>query len=138
MRILLALSVRGAPVSNSPIECLEFRDSARAERRPERSGARRVHDPIALTKPVDGASPSLARALSCGERLDGEIRFVRGHEGELVFTIAFADGRIASIARQGNAGESGVGALTETICLVFNHVKWIHPPSGAEFKDAWE
>ena len=61
---------------------------------------------------------------------------------DIVFTIAFHHGRVASqttyssdnVATSGRAGDA---PFMEEVRFVYQHINWRYEPDGIEFEDSW-
>ncbi|MCA9689813.1 MAG: type VI secretion system tube protein Hcp [Myxococcales bacterium] len=129
------------------IECIFFEDSVRTARDKSTGEAtgRRSYEPIRILKRIDRSSPLLAKALCNNEAVDGEFKFFRPNPAgdgttEHFFTIEILNGRINDIVRTSpNCIDpaSSTAPPLEEVSFVFETIRWIFVPTGAEHEDTW-
>ena len=129
------------------IECVYF-ESEVVTAREAGSGmatGRRQYKPIILRKRLDKATPLLAKGLTENQVAEGIFKFFRPNPSgdgttEQFFTIAFKQGRIASI-KQWNPDTIEPATSTwpsmEEIGFVFHTIKWTYTNGGIEHEDSW-
>ena len=101
--------------------------------------------PIRILKRIDRSSPLLAKALCNNEAVDGEFKFFRPNPAgdgttEHFFTIEILNGRINDIVRTSpNCIDpaSSTAPPLEEVSFVFETIRWIFVPTGAEHEDTW-
>lgn len=129
------------------IECLSFAHSV-ATAREASSGlasGRRQYAPLRITKRIDASSPLLYKALVESQRIDGEFRFFRPSpngdgQTQQFYTIAIADGRIASMQQSSDDAFSPAQANRppmEEVTFVFHTISWTYMPTGVTHEDSW-
>lgn len=135
--------------SEGAIECLSFVSSVTATTRQGLGSAagRRVHEGITIRKPIDRATPLLARALCHNEQIDGTFRFFRPSpygDGtiEQFFTVEIAEGRVTSITLVSPDGLSNPDTAPsapafEDVQFSYTQITWRYEPEGIEFEDTW-
>jgi type VI secretion system secreted protein Hcp len=127
------------------IECLAFEVAGAV---PLSSGAatgRRRYQPVRIVKRIDRATPSLARAFSTNQRVEGTFRFFRPSPSgdgtiEQHFTVEIRGGRVASVRQLvPNLFDPAVADQPEReeVTFVFSTIVWTFEDGGIVHEDTW-
>jgi type VI secretion system secreted protein Hcp len=129
------------------IECLSFGDSVRTAREASSGMAsgERTYEPVRIVKRIDKSSPLLAKALCNNEVIEATYKFFRPNPAgdgttQQYFTVAIAEGRIASVTRISPDvidPASANAPPTEEVTFVFGKITWTYVPDGIEHVDHW-
>lgn len=97
---------------------------------------------VAITKPIDKASPLLGNAFSKQEHLQCTISFYRTNEqgyNEKFYTMELVDALIFTLSfNQPNVLQTGDEEMSEELFLSYRDIIWKHRISGTEGYEMWE
>lgn len=131
------------------IECVSYVSSVTGTSRQggglATASGRRVHDGITIRKPIDRATPLLAKALCNNEVIQATFRFYRPSPSgdgtiEQFFTVEIDQGRVMSIAIVSPDGFSNADSAPavpafEDVTFSYASITWRYEPTGAEHTD---
>jgi type VI secretion system secreted protein Hcp len=131
------------------IECVSYVSSVTGSSRQggglATASGRRVHDGISIRKPIDRATPLLAKALCNNEVIEATFKFFRPSPSgdgttEQFFTVEIDQGRVMSIAIVSPDGFSNADPAPpvpafEDITFSYASITWRYEPTGAEHTD---
>ena len=129
------------------IECLQFSDASTAARDPATgwSTGRYKFEPLTVVKRIDPATPSIVKALTHNQKVEGTFMFFRPHpttgEEEMFFCIDFAEGRISHIKRVSPDVTDPAAAMeppTEEIGILFSHARYLWCDGNLEHTVDWK
>jgi type VI secretion system secreted protein Hcp len=99
---------------------------------------RRQYQPLLIRKRIDKSSPLLMKALTNGDRIDGQIQFFRPSPGgggmEHYYTITITGGRLVDYKLYSSPGEPGP---MEELHLTFDRISWTYVGGGITHEDTW-
>lgn len=127
-------------VQADAIEILSYTQTSNAPFDPGagRLTGRQTYGPITFTKPIDRASPLIAKAFTNNEEIEAIFRFFQpSSEGDLrnFYSITVSNGRIVGIQQvQPNTVNRNTMALPEfeEIQLAFTTITWTHEDTNIE------
>jgi len=129
------------------IECTYFESEVMTAREVQTGQAtgRRQHKPLLIRKPVDKASPLIAKALTKNSKLEGEFKFYRPSPAgdgttQHFFTVKIANGRVGSqklVNTWTRPGDPHADPMQEEVTFVFQEITWTYVDGGIEHIDSW-
>jgi type VI secretion system secreted protein Hcp len=158
MSVALFLKANGSDVNGDfqqgkaegAIECVAFQSAVGVPQDKAGSGrqtGRRIHEGITIRKPIDRATPLLAKALCNNEVIEGTFNFFRPNptgDGttEHYFTVEIANGRVTRVhlvSPDGYANHDAQPSVAafEDVQFTYNQITWRYEPTGTEHSDTW-
>jgi type VI secretion system secreted protein Hcp len=137
---LVGESLTPAKAPRPSIEALAFENAVQTPRDAGSGMAtgRRQYQPLLIRKQIDKSSPLLMKALTNGDRIDGQIQFFRPSPGgggmEHYYTITITGGRLVDYKLSSSPGE--VGPMEE-LHLTFERISWTYVGGGITHEDTW-
>jgi type VI secretion system secreted protein Hcp len=128
------------------IECLYFEQRCVTGRDATTgmSTGRRQYEPLTFRKPVDKASPLIAKALVENQTIDAVFKFFRPNPAgdgttQQFFTVSIKQGRIASLRTFVPSTLDPASASQppqDEVTMVFQNISW-SVNGGTTFEDRW-
>ncbi len=114
------------------------------EARTGQVAGRRVHHPFTVEKVIDKGSPMLYKALTTGEQLSVEIRWMRpdpgGGQEQQYFTTKLGKAVLTSIKTEIPDivdAEGRAGRHNEYLSFTYGEITWTDKVNGGETIDKW-
>jgi type VI secretion system secreted protein Hcp len=127
------------------IECLAFEATGTAPQSAGGASGRRRYLPLRIVKPIDRATPGIAKAFTENQVIEGIFRFYRPNPNgdgttQQHFTVEIRQGRVASIRQLvPNLFDVAVAdePEREEVTFAFSTIVWTFEVGGISHEDTW-